>query len=257
MRFTDQDFRDIDLWVDGALELLRRDLRIKVEISPNVSEWKKWAATIPHQLDPLGVSSTLDSDVHDLGVNAFWTAFRNEDGEIIGCHCDRFIFTDDFLEEIRSGRLFRTRSVSFERPRMQLVGDRTFPTLSSRVHFGGGTWIHPNYRGMGLSNVVARLGRNFGLQEFLADYYVTLMAQRRQTFGENATGLKRGAALSQGYYTGRGKALDVHMFYMHRYDMLDQMRAECAAGIENLLILGNKSVSKKDLSDFRAFANGE
>ena len=44
---------------------------------------KKWAANIPHQLDPLGVSSTLDPDIHDLGVNVFWTAFRNEDGEII------------------------------------------------------------------------------------------------------------------------------------------------------------------------------
>ena len=140
---------------------------------------------------------------------------------------------------------------------MLLVGNRTFPTLSSRVHFGGGTWIHPYYRGMGLSNVVARLGQNFGLQEFWADYYLTFMALRRQTVGENATGLKRGAALSQGYYTGRGKALDVFMFYLHRYDMLDQMRVECVVGIENLLILGNKSVSKKYLCDFKAFANGE
>ena len=110
---------------------------------------------------------------------------------------------------------------------------------------------------MGLSNVVARLGQNFGLQEFLADYYVTFMAQRRQIFGKNAKGLKRGAALSQGYYTGRGKALDVFMFYMHQYDMCDQMRAERAAGIENLLILGNKSGSKKDFSNFKAFAKGE
>lgn len=257
MRFTDQDFQDIDVWVEEALDVMQQNLNVRVDISPNVDEWKRWTKTIPNHLDPLGVSSTLDPDVHDFGVDAFWTAFSTEQDGIIGCHCDRLITTDDFLEEIRSGRLFRTRSTTFKRPRMELVGDRTIPTLASRIHFGGGTWIHPNYRGMGLSNIVARLGRNFGLQEFLSDYYVTFMPQRRQVFGHNATGLKRGAALSRGYYGGRDKPLDVYLFYMHRYDMLDQMRDETASGVDNLLVHRNRSVSEVNLGDARVFANGK
>jgi len=94
-----------------------------------------------------------DPDHHALTPdNAFWIAGLDQNGDIVMTAATRVISCTSLREEAESMRLFgpgHFRAATFHGPAAQAI--------SGRVGISGGGWVHPRYRGPGLTGI--RLSR--------------------------------------------------------------------------------------------------
>ena len=227
-RFSDDDLLALQQFVDESLHLFHGQ-SLTVQMHEDMDAWRRWMATLPADARPIGVSGTLDPMRHRLGPgDAFWLSLNDKEGNRVGAHCQRWFRTDDFLEEVRTHRLFDSRVPSFDWSPLNLGVLPHTPTIAGRVGFGGGMWIHPNWRGKSLSNTFARLSRNLNLRHNLLDWYVSFIEEtpNRRLYGHQSAGLVNSTPLLSGSYPARDRKMDVRMFYMSRNDMLMQIRKE-------------------------------
>jgi hypothetical protein len=227
-RFLDNDLLELQSFFDRAVEQFG-DAALSVQIDDDMTAWRNWMESLPPADKPIGVSGTLDPKRHVLVPgNSFWLRLVDSKGNWVGAHCQRIFQTDDFLEEIRTHRLFDSQCPSFDWSPLSLSVLPNTPTITGRVGFGGGMWIHPSWRGKELSNTLARLSRNLNLRHNLLDWYVSFIEEtpNRRLYGHQSAGLMNSTPLLSGLYPARDREMDVRMFYMSRKDMLTQIRAE-------------------------------
>lgn len=227
-RFLDSDLLVLQSFFECSTEWFGGST-LSVEIDDDMSAWRDWMVSLPPSDKPIGVSGTLDPARHRLvPSNSFWLRLVDTEGNWVGAHCQRWIHTDDLLEEIRTHRLFNSRCPSFDWSPLDLSVLPNIPTIAGRVGFGGGMWIHPSWRGKELSNTLARLSRNLNLRHNLLDWYVSFIEEtpNRRLYGHQSAGLMNSTPLLSGLYPARDREMDVRMFYMSRDDMLMQIRAE-------------------------------
>lgn len=201
------------------------ELGLSIEVGDDFSEWAGYMEGVP---DPLGVSATFDPKVSSIKPGtAFWVAVKDPNGGIAACHAHRVIETTDFTEEVRTWRLF-SRTPRLDWQPVILHNEARTVGISGKVGFGGGLWVHPDWRGAAISGTLSRFSRNLSLRHFGIDWYVGLMADRIgfDHLGLAVFGLAHNAMLLSGFYPGRNKRLDVQLLYINREEIIQQNNAE-------------------------------
>jgi hypothetical protein len=135
----------------------------------NMNNKDSWGPLVP----------TLDPRLNDLrGSDAFCILCRDRDGNAVAAHAARhFDWTKtNFHNEINCQRLFYA-----DPAKARSLGHGAFcnvleaTTVSGHVAFSGAAWCHPNFRKVGLSRIVPRLGKLIAKAWWDVDYIVGLM----------------------------------------------------------------------------------
>lgn len=238
-RLTDDDLMQIQTFIDNAkVELDRRNLTLEVD-----SDLSKWVRLIRNAPGHTVIASTHDpakSYVHP--GNSFWIIIRERDRRfidrlfrrerpVVACLCHRVITTDNIADEVRTQRLFFDRKPILDYRPVTVAIDENTPVIGGKVGLAGGFWVHPRYRGSKLSNIVSRVTRVLSLRHFDIDWSISLVRDtpRRKAMIHNTYGLAHSTSITRGYYPPYGYDLDMQMSYMHRDEILDQVRSENAA----------------------------
>jgi len=220
----DYELAETQSVIEHSIERLS-NLGLSVEIGDDFAKWAGYMEGVP---DPLGVSATFDPEISDVKTgSAFWVALMDSDGDIAACHAHRVIDTADFTEEIRTWRLFsRTPRLDWQ-PVVIHQEARTIG-IAGKVGFGGGLWVHPNWRGEAISGTLSRFSRNLSLRHFGIDWYVGLMVDRPgfDYLGLSVFGLEHNAKLMSGLYPGRDMHLDIQLLYIGREEIVRQNATE-------------------------------
>ncbi|NKB57900.1 MAG: hypothetical protein GKS00_16375 [Alphaproteobacteria bacterium] len=223
---TKAELDTIQAWIEKKVEQAA-ELGLTMHVDDDLRKWKEHAENAPNGGT---VSRTLDPTVNDVRPgNSFWVYLKDARNRIVVCHANRFLEVDDFVQEyICTHRFFGNRCPTLHHFPVELC--ESVPVLGGRIDFGGGTWVHPDYRGKKLSGLISRMGRILALRHFLIDYYVgfiTATGKRRQ-YGSNGLGLGNRRHLLTGRYPGRNSDLDVDIYWMHRGELMSQITQELA-----------------------------
>lgn len=237
-RLTDNDLIEIQTFIDRArAELDSRKLTLEVDC--DLSNWVRLIRNAPGKVV---VASTHDpSKTYLHPGNAFWIIVRERDQRlfdrllrrdrpIVACLCHRVIQTDNIADEIRTHRLFFDRAPIIDHRPVNVVLSENVPVIGGKVGLAGGFWVHPRYRGTKLSNIVSRVTRVLSLRHFDIDWSISLVRDtpRRKAMIHNTYGLTHSVSITRGFYPPYGHDLDMQMSYMHRDEILDQVRSENA-----------------------------
>lgn len=225
-RLTEQELVDIQSFIDQKIEYAE-GMGLELGIDDDMWKWRELMETAP---GAVGASRTLDPKLNDVSSgNAFWVKLTDDNGQIIGCQANRFFVTEDFVEEyVCTHRFFGDRCPSLKHYPVQLRDP--IPVLCGRMNFGGGGWVHPDWRGKAISGLMSRIGRTLALRHFLIDYYVGFMSatDNHRLYGRHRQGLMNRRHLLSGRYPGREENIDVDIYWMHRGEMMNQISQELA-----------------------------
>ena len=214
-----RDLNDIQLFVGQTMDELGI-LGLELGVDDDLRTWKAHLNNAP---GTIGVSKTLDPALNNVSAgSAFWLFLKDQNGEIVACQADRLIITEDLVGDyVATHRLFGDLRPVLHHYTVQL-GHR-YPLISGRVNFGGGTWVHPDWRGKSLGGVMSRLGRAIALRHFLVDYFITFMESGRK-FGVEC-GFRNKCQIIHGRYPGRDSNQDVDLLWECRREILEEIRS--------------------------------
>jgi hypothetical protein len=239
LRLTDGDLMEIQTFIDRARDDLdRRGLTL--EVDSDLSNWVKLIRSAPGRTVIASTHDPSRSFVHP--GNSFWIIVRERDRRfidrllrrdrpVVACLCHRVVETENIAEEVKTHRLFFDRKPILDYRPVNVVMDEGTPVIGGKVGLAGGFWVHPRYRGSKLSNIVSRVTRVLSLRHFDIDWSISLVRDtpRRKAMIHSTYGLAHSTSIIRGYYPPYGYDLDMQMSYMHRDEILDQVRAENAA----------------------------
>ena len=204
------DFIEICKTELDPLEIVPRDLhRIKAILKD---------APKTHQL-----SKTLDPDQNDIRPSESFGLTLNYQDRTIACVCARSVRTDDFVREwITTDRLYGNMAPRLDFSDFEYTGH--IPRISGVVGYGGGSWVHPQWRGMNLAGATSRLGKAVAATHLGVDNYVALIQQRREAWAGDKLGWPNGRYLTTGDHGGRDNwRANISIFWM----TLDQIVDMC------------------------------
>ena len=239
-RLTDEELLEIQVFIDRARdELDSRDLSL--EIDTDLSKWVRLLRKAPKADIVASTHDPSKCNVHP--GNSFWVVIREQhrslwdrllyrEAPIIACLCHRVVETESIIEEMRTQRLFFDRKPILDYKPIEITATN-MPIIGGKVGVAGGFWVHPRYRGTKLSNIVSRVTRILSLRHFDIDWSVSLVRDtpRRKAMIHNTYGLSNSASVSRGYYPPYNTDLDMQMSYMHRSEMLEQVKTENAKAL--------------------------
>jgi GNAT superfamily N-acetyltransferase len=215
-------------------------LGLTLHVDDNLENWKEHIESVP---GGTGASKTIDPTVNFIRPgNSFWIYLKDEKDRKVACQANRFIETEDFVQEyVCTHRFFGDRAPTLHYFPVQLC--ESVPMLRGRIDFGAGTWVHPEYRGKGLSGLMSRTGRTLALRHFLIDYFVAFIVAtgKRRQYGANGLGLSNRRHLLTGRYPGRDDNLNVDIYWMHRGELMSQIAQELVEGDRNPVALNMRT----------------
>lgn len=230
---NNNEIRATQAYIDSAMEELST-LGLSLTVSCDAYEWRKLLENAPG-VRPL--ASTFDPDPNDIrNRDMFWIAFRNDDGEAIACVGSRFVETDDFVNEwVTTWRIFGDRTPYLNIQTMDYIDP--LPTFKKRIGYGGGLWVHPEWRGNDLAARISRLARVVTLRHFCADYYTVFVEciPKKLEWARKTLGWPNGANLCHGYYPARDDVIFVAIFWAGREEILTMCRRN-ELGIQDRLL---------------------
>lgn len=230
-RLTKQEMTDVQRFIDLKIQFAD-SLDLTLNLDDDMWAWKALMDAAP---GAVGASKTLDPMFNDVRPgNSFWLSLTDKDGEVIGCQANRFFESDDFVEEfVSTHRFFGNRCPSLRQEPIQLK--ESIPVLRGRMNFGGGGWVHPDWRGKGIAGFMSRVCRSLALRHYLIDYYVCFMSgtSSRRQYGLHRQGLLNRRHLLAGGYPGRKGENDVDIYWLHRGELMNQIYLELASSADN------------------------
>lgn len=229
-RFTDRQLELLQAYVDKTVTAFASaGLVFSVE-----SELAAWADTMRNAPSITAVSPSFDPEHSWLTpANSFWVCLRDDSGKAVGCICSRLFETDDMMQIIRSYRLFFDRKPVLDLRPLRLVAPDDVPIMSGRVGYTGGYWLHPDWRGRGLSRLLPRINRALALRHFDLDWLFSLGrdTERWARVAREDLAMPNRFSCFDGYFPGRGENGKYAVFYADRGDLLSVIRADLGGDI--------------------------
>ncbi len=222
---TDSELAEIQIFIDTTRSHLA-DQDLTLDVDDDLVNWVAHMRQAPGILNIAATHDPARSNIHS--GNAFWGRFENKAGEIVACMAHKVVITENLLDEVRSHRIFFNRRPILEHYPVDLRVESDVPVLSGRVGYGGGLWVHPDYRGRSLSGIMARIMRNLSIRHFFIDWNVSFIADTpsRTRLALEGYGMAHRTPLLKGIFPLYGKPRDMQMFYMSKAEMLAQIIAE-------------------------------
>jgi len=254
-RLTNEELLQIQIFIErGRRELEEQGLSVEVD-----TDLSAWAAMLRRAPGSRWIASTHDPGYCNIHPgNAFWVIVRDtamrwwerplrKGPPIVACLCHRVIETEDILDEVRTYRLFFDKKPSINCRPVDIVAPENTPTISGRVGFGGGYWVHPKYRGKKISNALSRITRALSLRHFGIDWAIVFVmgTERRAKMVEHTVGIPHCVPLIKGYYPPYNIDYDIQMGYMHRDEIIRQILAENQAAVEKDMLTAVPPLSER------------
>ena len=222
MRYlTNADLIRIQAFIDlchDALDQLSLDVQVETDMGRWVSVMRQapQIAAVNPSYDPARCRLTAD--------NAFWLNVLS-DSRTVACIANRLVVTDDFIDLMRSGRLWADHPGTDEAEPAGLVWPTERPPIAGRIGHHGGLWVHPEWRGRRLAVVLPRLTRALSLRQFAVDWHcgLTLESLCRHAVPIKAYGYTRQEVCIDGYFPVTRRQDCVYLTSISRTEMLVQM----------------------------------
>ena len=226
MRLTKQDFTDIQAHIDLTRHHLgEHGLTLHVD-----HDMHAFVDYISRQEDTHGVPGSHDPKKTYLHPNnSFWIYVKHAaSGDIIACHAQRLMVTDDFVGDCLAQTLFANLDPALDAPPIG-VDDFAEARMSGRVVYGGGNYIRPDWRGKGIL-IFNRASRTVALRHFQADHLCALQMNTVRRRGMALTGLAFAHVkpFIKGGLPGKPQADDVQLSWSSRQEWLNAIRLELA-----------------------------
>lgn len=226
MRLTKQDFCDIQSHIDLTKRRLG-DYGLTLHVDHNLQAFVEY---ISWQQDTHGVPSSHNPHKSYLHPgNSFWVYLKHAaSGQIIACHAQRLIVTDDFVHDCQAQTLFGDLKPNLDAWPLG-VDDFDEARMSGRVVYGGGNYIRPDWRGKGLL-IFNRASRTIALRHFQADYLCAFQMNTPKRRGMALTGLAFANVkpFIKGGLPGKPQADDVQLAWSSRQEWMEAIRRELA-----------------------------
>lgn len=180
---------------------------IGLNITPhdNLEEWKALIASAP---GAPSLSKPFDlSHSYIQPGDAFWFSLDDASNQQIACVGARVFETQDFIQDyVTTYLLYGNRLPRLEAEPYEFVG--TLPIITGRIGYGGGSWVHPDWRGRDLSVVTSKLGRVLAVRHLRADAYTCFIKTARKPWSTQTLGWPHRRALTTGYHPGRDNYIE-------------------------------------------------
>ena len=242
-RLTNEDFMEIQTFIDRAKAQFEQH-HLEIEVDTDLSKWVEFNSRAPDAIPAPSTHDPSKSNVH--AGNSFWVLLRetNRPGWakvlrraplVVGCGCHRVIETDDIIEDIRTYRLFFDKKPVVDYRPINIVATKDSPVIGGKVGFTGGFWIHPKYRGAKVSGALSRMVRLLSIRHFDIDWTINLTRDTadREAMFNKSYGFPNSMPIIKGYYPPYGRDYDMRMNYMHRDEILQQLRNENAKAVKS------------------------
>ncbi|MCC5579492.1 hypothetical protein IMZ11_28060 [Microtetraspora sp. AC03309] len=192
----------------------------------------RWASHMRSAAGTDGVNPTFDPGCGKVAPGeslCLWV--RDETGGTVACIAGRVFETTDFTMLVRSLKLWFDPVPAGMPDGLRLVLPATFPTLAGRVGHVGGLWIHPEFRGKGLSTILARLARGAVLDRFAADWdtWVSFRKIADKAVLTSAYGTADAALCVDGFFPPTNRHEQVFLSFATRAQVLHAVRDGVAA----------------------------
>ena len=207
---TKAEFELTQSYLEYAQEKIS-EVGLRLSVHSDFDAWKRLHNAAP------GVghlSWALDPDLNDIREGErFWLSLDDRAGEPVAFVGARYLKADqDFIQEfVTTYLLWGNRQPRVVAEPYEFVED--IPRLAGRIGYGGGSWVHPDWRGKNLASWTSRLGNLFALRHFRVDYYTCLIRTSMSDWGASKLGWPNALHLTTGHHPGRG---DVDMFFLWR-----------------------------------------
>ncbi len=226
MRLSKQDFSDIQAHIDLTRQRLGA-LGLTLHVSHDMHAYVDY---IGRQEDTHGVPSSHDPKRSHLHPgNSFWVYVEHPaSGDIIACHAQRMLVTDDFVHDCFAQTLFEDMQPTLDAPPIG-IDDFEESHMSGRVLYGGGNYIRPDWRGKGVL-IFNRASRTIALRHFQADYLCGLQMNtpRRRAMALTGQAFAHVKPFVKGGLPGKPHADDVQLSWSSRQEWMDAIRRELA-----------------------------
>ena len=142
---------------------------------------------------------------------------------------DKLVVCDDYLEELRSCRMYYADPTDTQR--IELAQDLPFDRFSGRIGCAGGLWVHPRARKQGLSWLLPRLVRSYSVQFWGVDRHCAVVVESTRSSGlvEQAYGFQDVHLLTTGYFPPAEKPVTVYVIHISRDEILEQFSVDLEA----------------------------
>ena len=228
MRLSARDFDDIQAHIDlTQTSLSRLGLSLHVD-----NDLRRFAAYLSEQPKTHGVPNTHDPERTYLHPgNSFWVYVREDATErIVACHGQRLLETDDFIEDCLAQPYFEDITPGLALQPLGLYPEAGMVRIDGRILLGGGTYIHPDWRGRGLL-IFNQCSRSIALRHFRGDYLVgtLLNTPSRQGMALGGVAYSHWVPFVKGGLPGKSQAADVLMAWSSRDEWLATIRRDLEA----------------------------
>ncbi len=207
---TQSEFDLTQRYLEFVQEQIAR-FGLSLSIHTDFIEWRRLHNAAPGVGN---LSLALDPILNDIRESdRFWISFDTAAGDSIAFVGARYLKAEeDFIQEfVTTYLLWGNRSPRLTADPYGFV--HAPPRLSGRIGYGGGSWVHPDWRGKNLAAWTSRLGNIFALRHFRADYYTCLIRTTMANWGETNLGWPNALHLTTGTHPGRG---NVDMYFLWR-----------------------------------------
>lgn len=238
-RLTDEEILEVQKFVDRAKAQFA-ERHLVLEVDTDLSNWVNYAARASK--DHKGLQSPITHDPRASNVhpgNSFWVAAREKtrpwwakligrERLVAGCAAHKVIETENIFEEIRTQRIYSDKVPRLDFKPVTIVATENAPIISGKVGFTGGFWIHPKYRGAAISGTLSRLVRLLSIRHFDIDWSMNFARDTsdRTAMFNQSYGFPNAISVTKGYYPPYNTDLDMQMNYIHRDEILQQLREE-------------------------------
>lgn len=219
---TNDDIKVTQAYIDYERDRLG-DIGLTLAIS---SDAVKWRDVIDKAPGVRALASTFDPDLNDIRErDMFWIFLQDKDGQIVSCVGYRLLETDDFIGEwITTWRLFGDRVPHMDLYTLNYIDP--LPAFARRIGYGGGLWVHPEWRGHDISAITSRLGRVFALRHFCVDYCIVFVERisRKTRHTRQTLGWPNVRQFLDGRYPARDGEVLANIYWENREEILAMCR---------------------------------
>jgi hypothetical protein len=186
-------------------------------------EMKSWASLMRSAPGTTVVNLTFDPDASDIRPGAaFWISINDQNG-IAACIADRLFETENFVDELESGRLWRLTEPQMTH--MTPCGTRAGLSYPGHVGHAGGLWIDRRARKQGLSWILPRLTRALSIINWDVDRHcgVSFGDLYQSGMTAHSYGFPEGHKCVEGWFAPTGKHETIFLVHITREQILSQL----------------------------------
>jgi hypothetical protein len=218
---TNEEFATVQRFCQMMSEKIA-GLGLDVYIDSNFRDFAK----LRRQLAPNTVQNpTFDPEHSGVSLNnAFWLRAVEPNGDTIAMIAQRVIDTDNFLDELKTLRLWHDRANQVHAV-IDIVDGKAAATLSGRIGHAGGLWIDPVHRKKNLSGLMDHLGRGLLLKNFWFDHVTAFIAENlaKTGIGAKQYGWPEVDGQVKFDFLAGGESVPVGFYHMNRAQTVERM----------------------------------